>query len=257
MITTGSPRLDAVRLRVLLTGRDVAAAVLAYQLDARPNRLQQLYLCERPAQRLGLRLVDIGIVASIYAGALGSTGSTVTLRPFRPDQLGASWSAFHRSTHHQLRVEGDWVADRRVVAASLTYRSGASEPATTVVNGDQKPTPAWGGSAMLFSDRQRRFVKECCRGGHVLEPLQLYGPVQVRSWRVSDRQFDLRLQRWSLTGPDRQSPDLMDISVRATPKDAALVQPAFVASVRREGMDPDIFRTSPALRFLDHFLTRP
>lgn len=260
MITTGGPRLDAIRLRVLLTGRDVPAAVLAYRLEARPSRLQHLYLCERPSQAPGMRLVDAGIIARVYAGPSGASSSTVTLRPCRPEQLGASWSVFRRSTHHHLRVEGDWVADRRVVAASLTYRTGASEPAATVPNADHKPIPSsLGEGAGLFSDRQRRFVREWRRGGGqcALEPLQLYGPVQVRRWRVRDRQFDLRLERWSLTAPDSQSPDLMDISARVTPEDAALMQPAFVASLRRRGIDPGAFRFSRTHRFLDHFLASP
>jgi len=80
--------------------------------------------------------------------------------------------------------------------------------------------------------------------------------VQVRSWLVKDQQFDVRLERWSVNA----SPvilDFLDISVLVMPEDTALVQPAFVASTRRRGIDPDGFHGSRTRRLLDYFLTSP
>ena len=66
-------------------------------------------------------LIDAGVIAEVRLDHSGSTSSTLKLRPCRPGQLNAFWSEFRRSAHHELRVEGDWVAGRRVVAASLIH----------------------------------------------------------------------------------------------------------------------------------------
>jgi len=121
LTATGSRRLDAVRIRVTVADGDVDAAALAYDLDARSSRQDVVYLCERPPCGEGMLLADAGIIAEVRLHHPGSARSTLTLRPCRAGQLDAFWSKFRRSSHHELRVEGDWVADRRVVAAALTY----------------------------------------------------------------------------------------------------------------------------------------
>jgi hypothetical protein len=48
-------------------------------------------------------------------------------------------------------------------------------------------------------------------------------------------------------------PDLLELSVTAEPEDAALIQPAFLASIRRRGLDPYAFqqiRTRHVLQYL-------
>jgi hypothetical protein len=254
MTAAGSQRIDAVRIRVTLADSDVDAAALAYDLRARPSRQQELYLCERPPRREGMLLVDAGIIAEVRLDHAGSASSTLTLRPCRAGQLDAFWSGFRRSTRHELRVEGDWVADRRIVAASLTYGPITVDKQPNQPNGDHQRPPFPDAVAGLFSDRQRQFVKECSRGDpHTFERLGLYRPVQVRSWLVEDKQLDVRLERWSVNASP-VSLDFMDISVRVMPEDAALVQPAFVASTRRRGIDPDAYLGSRTRRLLDHFL---
>jgi hypothetical protein len=254
MVAPGSQRLDAVRIRVTLADRDVDAAALAYDLHGRPNRRQELYLCERPPQDEHMLLIDAGIIAEVRLDHSGSTSTTLKLRPCRPEQLNAFWSQFRHSTHHELRVEEDWVADRRVVAASLTHSDVPQhkQPSSPNVNHGRPPIPDT--TAGFFSDRQRQFLRECRRGGlPTVEPLQLYGPMQVRSWLVKDRQFHVHLERWSHNTP-RGSLDFLDISMLVIPEDAELVRPAFLASTRRRGIDPDAFSGSRTRRVLAHFL---
>jgi hypothetical protein len=129
-------------------------------------------------------------------------------------------------------------AIRSYVAASLTYG----------------PIPRDGRPSSLFSGRQRQFLRDC--GGSAqgtFEQLRLYGPVQVHQWLVKDQQFDVRLERWSL-GAFPARLDFMDLSVLVTPEDAALVQPAFLATTRRRGVDPDAFLGSRTRRLLNQLL---
>ena len=257
MVAPGSQRLDAVRIRVTLADRDVAAAALAYDLHGHPNRRQELYLCERPPQGEGMLLIDAGIMAEVRRDHSGAISSTLKLRPCRPEQLNAFWSQFRRSTHHELCVEEDWVADPRVVAASLTHSDVLQDkqPSPPNVNHGRPPIPDT--TEGFFSDRQRQFLRDCCRGGlHTVEPLQLYGPVQVRGWLVKDRQFHVHLERWSYNTP-RGSLDFLDLSVLAMPEDAELIRPAFLASTRRRGIDPDAFSGSRTRRVLARFLASP
>ncbi|HEX8863213.1 MAG TPA: hypothetical protein VGC06_29800 [Actinomycetes bacterium] len=198
-------------------------------------------------------LADAGITAEVRLHPRSAI-STVTLRPRRAGQLGDSWSRFHRDTHHELRVEGDWVADRRTVAASLSYGPIPQGAQPNSPTGKHRQRLAPDSTAKLFSDRQRQFVRECGRGGpDSFQHVRLYGPIQVRRWLVKDQWFDVRLERWSLDAAPAAL-EFMDLSVLVTPEDAALVQPAFLASTRRRGIDPDAYSGSRTHRLIDLFL---
>ena len=154
------------------------------------------------------------------------------LRPCRPGQLTGRWSAFRRSAHHRLRIEGEWAQDRRVLAASLVYSVPGVHLHQALLSRPRHP-------GRLFSARQRRYLAECTTAHVDLDDLYLLGPVTARRWRLRVPRYDITAERWTvLAAGNLPGPDLLELSIRAEPEDAALIQPAFLASIRLQGTGP-------------------
>ena len=109
----------------------------------------------------------------------------------------------------------------------------------------------------LFSTRQRRYLAECTTIHVDLDDLYLLGPVKAQRWRLREPRYDITAERWTVLTPgDPPGLDLLELSVTAEPEDAALVQPAFLASIRRRGLDPYAFqqtKTRHVLQYLAYF----
>jgi len=58
-----------------------------------------------------------------------------------------------------------------------------------------------------------------------------------------------------LTTSGTPGPDLLELSVTAEPEDAALVQPAFLASIRRRGIDPYAYQQTKTRHVLQYLTT--
>ena len=82
------------------------------------------------------------------------------------------------------------------------------------------------------------------------DSLTAFGPVAVRKWQFTPKDFDheVTVEEWVL--PDDS--DLVEISFKTAPDDAALASEAFVAGLRRRGFDTEgdqQTKTRSALRY--------
>jgi len=235
MMAMGVGRLDTVKIKATITGAEVGTALAAYGLSGSTARSHEICFCERPSTLGLLPLLDDGIILPICRQRGGPGDVTVKLRPCRPGQLG-QWTAFHRSAHHDLRVKGDWALDRRVVAASLRHAVPGDHLRQALDSGPP-------GLGRLFSGRQRRYLAECAAAAPGLDDLCLLGPVAAQRWRLREPPYDITAERWTVRIPGGPPGlDFLELSVTAEPDDAALVQPAFLASIRRRGLDPGAFQ---------------
>ena len=83
--------------------------------------------------------------------------------------------------------------------------------------------------------------------------MYLLGPVKAHRWRLHESRYDITAERWTVLTPgDPPGLDLLELSVTAEPEDAALVQPAFLASIRRRGLDPYAFQQTKTRHVLQH-----
>src|SRR6266566_1598210 len=108
----------------------------------------------------------------------------------------------------------------------------------------------------LFSARQRRYVAECTTTYVDLDDLLLLGPVTAQRWRLRVPRYDITAERRTVLHPG--SPpglDLLELSITAEPEDAALIQPAFLASIRRRGLDPYAFQQAKTRQVLQYLAT--
>jgi hypothetical protein len=245
----GAGRLDTIKIKVTIAADEVGTALAAFNLPKSRSVSYEIYFCERPSQLGLLPLLDDAVLLRIRRHREGLGDVTVKLRPCRPGQVRGQWSAFRHSAHHELRIKGDWTHDRRVIAASLVYRAPGDRLRLILDSGSQ-------GLGRLFSTRQRRYLGECANLDLGLDDLRLLGPVEIRQWQRREPPYDITAERWAVRIPgDQLELDLLELSVMAEPDDAALVQPAFLATIRRRGLDPYAFQQTKTRLVLQHLAT--
>jgi hypothetical protein len=246
MMAMGADRPVPIKIKATIAADQVDATLAAYHLSGSPARSHELYFCEQPS-RLGLLpLLDGAVILRVRCHPEGSGDVTVKLSPCRPGQLTGQWSTFRRSAHHRLRIKGEWAHDRRVLAASLVYSVPGDHLRQALRSGPHHP-------GRLFSARQRRYLAECTTTHVDLDDVHLLGPVTVRQWRPRVPRYDITAERWTVPAPgDPPGLDLLELSITADPEDAALIQPAFLASIRRRGLDPYAFQQTKTRQALQH-----
>ena len=250
MMVMGAVRPDTIKIKATIAADEVRAALVAYHLSGSTARSYEMYFCEQPSQLGLLPLLDGAVILRVRHHPAGPGDVTVKLRPCRPGQLTGRWSAFRHSAQHRLRIKGEWAHDRRVLAASLVYSIPGDHLRQALRSRHRH-------LRRLFSTRQQRYLAECTTTHVDLDDLYLLGPVKVRQWRLDEPRYDITAERWTVLTPgDPPRLDLLELSVTAEPEDAALVQPAFLASIRSRGLDPYAFqqtKTRHVLQYLAAF----
>lgn len=247
MMVMGAVSNGTIKIKATIAADEIRAALAAYHLAGSAARSHELYFCEQPSQLGLLPLLDGAVILRVRRyRPEGSGDVTVKLRPFQPGQLTGHWSAFGRSAHHQLQIKGEWAHDHRVLAASLVY----NVPGVHLRQALDSRSHRLG---QLFSVRQRRYLADCTTTHVDLDDLYLLGPVKAHRWRLHEPRYDIVAERWTLLAR-RGLPglDLLELSTTAEPKDAALIQPAFLASIRRRGLDPYAFQQTKTRHTLQH-----
>lgn len=220
--------LDAVELKVTVSGIDVDRARAAFGPHNATMRRSSVYFCELPAFGGQRELLDAGLILRMRAHRDGPDDSTVRLRPCRVARLSARWTGFRETAAHRFRVEGDWAGDRRIVSASLVR--------TLAMDGVERSIAKGGDLGRAWSRRQRAFVAECADVRFRFGDLEVLGPIRADNWSTTVNGMELAVERW--TAADL---DLLELSIRVPPTEAALVAPALAAVVRGRGLDPDAF----------------
>jgi hypothetical protein len=251
MMVMGADRPGTIKIKATIAAAEVPAALAAYHLSGSTARSHELYFCEQPSQLGLLPLLDGAVILRVRRHPAGHGYITAKLKPCRPGQLSGQWSAFRRSTRHQLRINGEWAHDRHVLAATLVYSVPGVHLRQALHSRSRCP-------GRLFSTRQHRYLAECTTIHVDLDDLYLLGPVTAHRWRLREPRYDITAERWTVPTPgDPPGLDLLELSVTAEPEDAALVQPAFLASIRSRGPDPYAFQQTKTRHVLQHLATFP
>jgi hypothetical protein len=250
MMVMGAARPGIIKIKATVAADEVRAALAAYHLSGSTARSHELYFCEQPSQLGLLPLLDGAVILRVRHYTARPGDVTVKLRPCRLGQLSDRWSAFRRSAHHEMQIKGEWAHDRRLIAASLVYTVPGDRLRQVLGSRPRYP-------GRLFSSHHRRYLAECTTAHVDLDELYLLGPVKAQQWRWREPRYDIIAERWTVLAPgDASGLDLLELSVTAEPEDAALIQPAFLASIRRRGLDPYAFqqtKTRHALQQLAAF----
>jgi hypothetical protein len=113
-------RLDGIEVKVTIGAEQVEVARQAFALSGDDGRRRRIYFCEDVAAggSAALPLLDNGIILRLRQNKGGKDDSTVKLRPFDRTRLTPRWLHARKHDGWEFKVEGDWVGDRHVVAAS-------------------------------------------------------------------------------------------------------------------------------------------
>jgi hypothetical protein len=219
-----SQRLDAVEIKVNLTGAPADAAQTVLGLGGGRGERRQIYFCEDLTGHTGLPLLDAGVILRVRRTPDGDD-VTVKLRPCDRARLIQPWIEMRKDGKHTFRVEEDWSGTQRVLAASLVAarESGRLDGALA---GRRSPR-------RLFSGRHRRFLADCAPVPVGYDRLSVLGPVRARKWdTVPWSGFDMAVERWVVADLD-----FLELSLRVPAESAAAMQEDFTAALRAAGLD--------------------
>jgi hypothetical protein len=223
-------RLDAVEIKVTVPAARAFRARTALGLRDDRGERRRLYFCEAVSRPAGQRsLLERGVILRLRQRGGGPDDSTVRLRPARRSRLTSTWTEAGGWVGERLRVEADWSGGRRVLAASLVAdvsRGGIAD----LLAGRRTARP-------LFTERQRRFLRECAGIAVDFDALAPLGPISARRWgHLVVGGFPAAAEQW---GIGDGAGDLLEFSTRVERDGAEIAQLGFEAALRVLGVDPE------------------
>ena len=228
------PEVDKVEIKVTIRPDQELKAERLLQVNEDTAEIRIIYYYDT----LDLDLFEAGLVLRARLVKGDDDDSTVKIRPVKPGKILESW----RGTKG-FKVEADCVGRRIVCSASLT----------TIQKRDEIEEVAKGKRPIdkLFSKEQERFIGEFYKGS--IEPSALYalGPIRVLCWELEQEGFahKLKLEEWRLPDGD----DLVEVSIKTAPEDAAQAAKEFDQHLRALGLDPEGAQETKTRTALNYF----
>lgn len=228
------PSIGAIEIKLTANARDEDAVREAFDaVDVEAER-REIYFYDT----LALELFEAGVVLRARLVRDGADDSTVKLRPVVPELLSDDW----RQTEG-FEVELDAVGDEAICSAKLTVDQDRGE-IREVADGERA-------IRKLFSEEQERLLGEFGPADFGWDELAVLGPVDVRKWKVEPEGFayEVTIEEWVL--PDRS--DLVELSVKVEPADAAEARAALTELLTGKQLDPEGDQQTKTRTALRHF----
>ena len=227
------PSIGAIEIKITARARDEDAVRDALDSADIEAERREIYFFDTQE----LALFDSGVVLRARLVQDDTDDSTVKLRPVVPEELASFWTDLDG-----FEVELDAVGDDAICSAKLTVGQDRGE--IRQVAAGVRPM------RKLFSGTQEKLIEEHAPAEIAWEDLAVLGPVDVRKWEVQPKGFnyEVTIEEWVL--PDYS--DLVELSVKADPADAAKANDAFIELLRQRGIDTDgdaQTKTRAALRY--------
>ena len=228
---------EPIEIKVNVAG-DVGQAAAGLGLGEGAPR--EIYFLEDMTPGLASRhpLLTAGVVLRLRRESDGDGDSTVKLRPCRRSALTADWSEpWEEEDHEEYRIEGDWTAARRVLAASLVHELSAP------ILGAGLDEPA-----QLFSTRQLELLQACASIRINLSTLDVLGPITATRWTkiTVGSVKKVNAERWRV-GPL----DFLELSLRIDRDEAPTALAELTFAALRAGLTLDDRPASKTEQVLD------
>ena len=229
---------DAVEIKVTIRPDQELRAERAMQIDEDTANVRLIYFYETP--NLDLFNAGIALRARLIKG--DADNSTVKFRSDKIEMVAPEW---YRA--EGFKVEADWVGDHAVYSVSLTNEQKRDE-IEQVADGERA-------IEKLFSKEQERFLREIYKGSVEFEQLRVMGPIRVLRWRLKHAGFPHRLtvEEWRLPNGD----DLVEVSIKVPPAEAAQARKAFEDHLETLGLDPKGAQETKTRTALEFFANAP
>jgi hypothetical protein len=227
------PAIGAIEIKITARAADENAVRAALDAADIEPQARQIWFYDTPE----LDLFEAGLVLRARRISGGADDSTVKLRPVEPETIAAHWKKTPG-----FEIELDLVGADAICSAKLSVDQSRGE-IDDVASG-RRPIRS------LFSKQQERLIAEYRPDGVRWADLSAFGPVAVRKWQFTPRDFDYEatVEEWVL--PDQS--DLVEISIKAAPGEAAVASEGFMDQLRRRGLDTEgdqLTKTRSALRY--------
>lgn len=236
-------RLDGIEIKVTVGAEQVQVARHALALSGDDGRRRRIYFCEDVTGAGGaaaLPLLDNGIILRLRQNKGSKDDSTVKLRPFDQARLTPRWRQARRDDGWEFKVEGDWVGDRHVVAASLV----ADQDQVQEVGGGEVPP------GRAFSAEQQQFLSDCTPVRVDLDGLGVLGPVDAVRWKdVPLGGFEAVAEQWDVNDGALR---FLELSILVDAAQAVEAQRSFTDRIAAKGLDPDDRQETKTRMVLEH-----
>lgn len=194
-----------IKVNIDASSADVVAALV--QASTAMSKRRIWFAEDRAGVESGLLpLLATHVIVLLSSGA-GSDELTVKLGSCVERQLVGRWRAPFETESFIYRIEGQWCAQRRSLAA-LAVSERAEGSLLEVVGTYADPAEA-------ITSKQRQFLNQCAPPNVRVDRLVALGPIESTKWiDVPVGGFRVNLARW--TAPNL---DLVELSMRVEPTD--------------------------------------
>jgi hypothetical protein len=226
--------MDAVEIKVTIRPDQELRAERAMELNEDSADVRVIYFYDTPE----LDLFDAGVALRARLVKGDDDDSTVKFRPVEAASISKDWRRLKG-----FKLEADCVGERVVCSASLTAIQKRDE-IDDVAKG-KRPIHK------LFSKDQERFLAEFYKGSVDFGKLRVLGPIRVLRWKLEQKGFphELTLEEWRL--PDGE--DLVEVSIKTEPSNAAEARKEFDQHLRGLGLDPEGAQEAKTRTALEYF----
>lgn len=211
--------MDAVEIKVTIRPDQELRAERAMQVNEDTADIRLIYFYDTP----NLDLFEAGVCLRSRLVKGDCDDSTVKFRSDDDVHISELWRQ-----QDGFKVEADCVGERAVYSASLTCPQRRDEIADVA---DGRRT-----IDKLFSKDQEIFLGEFYKGVIDFGKLCVMGPIRVLRWKLEHENFDheLTVEEWRLPNGD----DLVEVSIKAPPGEAAQARREFEDHLQQLGLDP-------------------
>ena len=185
-----------------------------------------------------LDLFNAGVVLRSRLVKGDDDDSTIKIRPVDPGKVSKVWLETAG-----FKLEADSTGERVVCSASLTVKQKRDK--ISEVAKHKRPIQK------LFSNAQERFLSEYYPRPIDFAALMVMGPIRVLRWKTKHRKFahELTTEEWRLTDGE----DLLEVSIKVEPGQAATAHKAFENHLRELRLDPAGAQETKTRTALEYF----
>lgn len=231
-------KLDAVEIKVTIRPDQELRATRAMQVNEDTADIRVVYFYDTP----DLALFEAGVALRTRLVKGEGDDSTVKYRRAETTAISDTWR-----TMDDFKLEADWVGERIVYSASLS-RSQPGQEIKDVANGKRTIDK-------LFSKEQEKFLAQFYTRAVDFGRLRVMGPIRVLRWKLTQENFphELTVEEWRLPNGD----DLVEVSIKVPPDEAAKARTAFDDHLSKIGLDPQGAQETKTRTALEYFAKAP
>jgi len=228
---------EAIEVKVTVLERDETAALRKFGLERKDGQPRRIFFYD--TRKLDLYGKGVCLRAREMEG--DECDSTVKIRPVEPKRVAGKWRK-----RDGFKVESDIVGSSIVCSASYTTEQRQKE-IDEVATGERP-------IAKLFSGEQEEFLSEMAPIQVGFDELVPLGPVAALRWKFRHEglPYELCAEEWRL--PDGR--DVIEISIKARPAEAAAAQAALEGFLAELGIAPETRQQTKTRTALEYFAAR-